>query len=69
VERVLKDGGNSGAASGADRVLEGGGAFQERPAMNAGKATRHMHYEKEPRGHRLEGRRLFRFKDRGLKGR
>lgn len=33
------DGGNSGAASGADQGVEGGGAFQERPAVNAGRAT------------------------------
>jgi hypothetical protein len=35
------DGGNNGAASGTDREIEGSGAFQERPAMTAGKATAH----------------------------
>jgi hypothetical protein len=37
--RARRNGGNSGAASGADQVVESRGAFQERPAWERGVAT------------------------------
>jgi len=62
------DGGNNGAASGADRRIEGGGAFQERPAVNAGRATG-TSTTKKTSGPPPLGAAAVPVRDRGLKDR
>jgi len=66
--RAQRDGGNSGAASGADGVLEDHGALRERPAWERRQGQWCMHCEQSS-GPPPQGRWRFRFKDRSLEGR